>query len=126
MGGLVWSPWSDPSPYDQVVAAADARTVSSSRDGATAEVVYSRQLGRSAISVSGLPSAPEGRTYQLWYVGRDDVMHPAGLFNPDATGRAQAVLAGDATTASAVGVTLEPEGGSPQPTSDPLMVMALT
>jgi anti-sigma-K factor RskA len=126
VAGIAWSPWSGPtSPYDQVVAAADATTVTSAKGGTTAKVVYSRQLGRSAITVVGLPSLPDDKTYQLWYAGPDETMHPAGLFDTDASGRATAVLQGDANTATAVGLTVEPAGGSPQPTTEPLMVMAL-
>ncbi len=128
VGGMAWSPWSGgtASPYDQVVAAADARTVSSTKGGTTATVTYSRQLGRSAISVNGLPSLADDQTYQVWYADSDATMHPAGLFDTDASGRAARVLDGDANTATAVGVTVEPAGGSAQPTTEPLMVMALT
>ncbi|MFQ6172077.1 anti-sigma factor domain-containing protein [Oryzobacter sp. R7] len=126
VGGLVWSPWSDPSPYDQVVAAADARTVTSTHDGTSATVTWSRELGRSAISVSGLPSLPDDRTYQLWYGSADQKFTGAGLFDTDASGRATAVLDGDVRSATAVGVTVEPAGGSAQPTSAPIMLMTLT
>ena len=75
VGGLVWSPWSNDagtlSPVDQVVAAADAVRVTSSKGELNAEVAYSRELGRAAITVAGLPPAPEGKTYQLWFVGSD-------------------------------------------------------
>jgi anti-sigma-K factor RskA len=127
VGGIIWSPWSDQpaSPYDQVVAAADATTVTSVKGDTTARVVFSRQLGRSAISVTGLPSLPDDQTYQLWYADADEVMHPAGVFDTDASGRASAVLDGDANAAVAVGVTIEPAGGSPRPTTEPIMVMAL-
>ena len=127
VGGIIWSPWSDQpaSPYDQVVAAADATTVTSVKGDTTAKVVFSRQLGRSAISVTGLPSLPDDRTYQLWYADADEEMHPAGVFDTDASGRASAVLDGDANAAVAVGVTIEPAGGSPRPTTEPIMVMAL-
>ena len=57
IGGLAWSPWSDDagsqSPMAQVTAADDAMTVSTTKDGATAEVAYSKQLGKAAISVTG-------------------------------------------------------------------------
>lgn len=127
VGGLTWAPWSEgpASPYDQVVAAADARTVTSTKDGTVATVTYSRQLGRSAISVTGLPPLPEGQTYQLWYGSADQKFTGAGLFDTDASGRASAVLEGDANAAAAVGVTVEPAGGSAQPTSAPIMMMAL-
>jgi anti-sigma-K factor RskA len=127
VGGIVWSPWSDQpaSPYDQVVAAADATTVTSVKGDTTAKVVFSRQLGRSAISVTGLPSLPDDQTYQLWYADADEAMHPAGVFDTDSSGRASTVLDGDANAAVAVGVTIEPAGGSPRPTTEPIMVMAL-
>ena len=73
IGGLAWSPWSDDtgsrSPMAQVTAADDAMTVSTTKDGATAKVAYSQQLGKAAISVTGMQPAPDGMTYQLWYVG---------------------------------------------------------
>jgi hypothetical protein len=35
------------------------------------------------------------------------------------------LLQGDANAAAAVGMTVEPAGGSTQPTTDPLVVLAL-
>lgn len=129
VGGLVWSPWSDDSgtlsPVDQVVAAADAVRVSSSKGELNAEVAYSRQLGRAAITVAGLPPAPGGKTYQLWFVGSDGVARSAGLLTPDADRRGSMVLEGDPSAAAAVGMTVEPAGGSTAPTTDPLVVLAL-
>ena len=45
-------------------------------------------------------------------------MVPAGLMPPGEDN--QMVLEGDATTATAVGITVEPEGGSDQPTTEPI------
>ena len=130
VGGLVWSPWADDagslSPVDQVAAAADAKRVSSTTGAVTAEVAYSRQLGRAALSVNGLTPAPDGSTYQLWLLDSGGAASSAGLLTVDAEGRGEALLAGDASTASTVAMTLEPAGGSPQPTSDPLVVLSLT
>ena len=129
VGGLAWSPWSDDSgtlsPVDQVVTAADAVRVSSSKGELNAEVAYSRQLGRAAITVAGLPPAPEGKTYQLWFVGSDGVARSAGLLTPDEDRRGSMVLEGDPSAAAAVGMTVEPAGGSTAPTTDPLVVLAL-
>ena len=129
VGGVVWSPWSDDSgsssPMDQVVAAADATRVSSTKGPLTAEVAYSKQLGKAAIDVSGLPPAPDGKTYQLWYVGPDQVARSAGLLTSDAAGHGSMLLQGDVNAAAAVGLTMEPAGGSTQPTTDPLVVLAL-
>ena len=129
IGGVAWSPWSDDSsstsPMAQVVAASDAMRVTSSKGGMTAEVAYSRQLGKTAIDVTGLPPAPDGKTYQLWYVGPDQVARSAGLLDADADGHGSLLLQGDANAAAAVGMTVEPDGGSAQPTTDPVVVIAL-
>lgn len=129
VGGLVWSPWSDDSssqsPLAQVTAAADAQRVSSTKDGVTTEVVYSKQLGKAAISVKGLAPAPDGQTYQLWYIGSGGTITSAGLFGVDADGNGQAVLAGQAAPTDKVAVSVEPAGGSAQPTTDPLVVLPL-
>jgi anti-sigma-K factor RskA len=129
VGGLAWSPWSDDpssqSPMARVAAAADAQKVGSTKGGVTTEVVYSKQLGKAAISVTGLPPAPDGKTYQLWYVGAGGTITSAGLFAVDADGRGQALLAGQAAPTDKVAVSVEPAGGSTQPTTDPLVVLPL-
>ena len=129
VGGLVWSPWSDdaapPSPLAQVTTATDAQRTSSTRAGVTTEVFYSKQLGKAAISVKGLPPAPAGKTYQLWYVGAGGTITSAGLFAVDADGNGSAVLSGQATPTDKVAVSVEPAGGSAQPTTDPLVVLPL-
>ena len=129
IGGVAWSPWSDDpgtqSPMAQVAAAADAMRVTSSKGGVTTEVAYSKQLGKAAITVNGLPPAPDGKTYQLWYLGSDGAASSAGVLGVDAEGTGQALLAGDAGSAAKVAMTLEPAGGSAQPTSDPLVVLSL-
>jgi anti-sigma-K factor RskA len=125
-GGVAWGPWSDPaSPMDEVVSAADASTVSQTKGPMTAEVAYSRDLGKGAITVEGLPPAPAGKTYQLWYVGADGVARSAGLMAADSNGHGSMVLEGDPNDAAAVGMTVEPAGGSPKPTTDPLVVVAI-
>ncbi len=129
VGGLVWSPWSDdatpPSPLAQVTTASDAQRTSSTRAGVTTEVVYSKQLGKAAISVKGLPPAPAGKTYQLWYVGAGGTITSAGLFAVDPDGNGSALLSGQATPTDKVAVSVEPAGGSEQPTTDPLVVLPL-
>lgn len=129
VGGAVWSPWSSDqttlSALQQVTQASDAATVTSHKGAVTATLAYSRQLNRSALTVTGMPPAPEGHTYQLWYVGSDEVARSAGFINPAGDGRAETVLAGVLTGATAVGVTVEPTGGSAAPTTDPIMVMAV-
>ncbi|MFI5618868.1 anti-sigma factor domain-containing protein [Streptomyces sp. NPDC051567] len=104
-----------------VMTAPDARTVAGrSAGGAAASVVVSARQDRAAFLSSGLPPAPEGRTYQLWFAD-GSVMRPAGLVG----GNGGTVLTGALGGATAVGLTLEPAGGSPRPTSAPLVLLTL-
>ncbi|MER6748381.1 anti-sigma factor [Streptomyces fungicidicus] len=107
-----------------VLAAPDATTRAAALgDGATGTVVVSRERDEAVFVASGMARPPAGKVYQLWY---DDggTMRSAGLMDP---GRAdQAVLMeGAVDGASAMGITVEPEGGSRRPTSDPVALMGL-
>lgn len=104
-----------------VMAAPDARTVHGrTRGGATTSVVTSALLNRSVFVASGLPPAPAGKVYRLWF---DDLgtMRPAGSMRRDGA----VLLHGDTGRALAVCLTLEPEAGSPRPTSSPLTLLNL-
>ncbi|MDL5206496.1 anti-sigma factor [Streptomyces sp. ALI-76-A] len=105
-----------------VLAAPDAKTRTTRfADGATATVIVSRSLNQAAFVTAGLAEPPAGKVYELWF---DDggAMRPAGFVNP--TRAATAVLMrGGIGSASGMGLTLEPTGGSPQPTSSPLVLM---
>ncbi|MBM6404491.1 anti-sigma factor [Phycicoccus sp. CSK15P-2] len=128
VGGVAVNAWTTPEPAltaaQQVQGAGDAATVTSEKEGTSATLAYSRELDQSVLTVSGLAPAPEGMTYQLWYVGTDEVARPAGFLTPS-DGRGEALLQGSVSAATAVGVTVEPAGGSSSPTSDPIMVMAV-
>ncbi|MEU5164343.1 anti-sigma factor [Streptomyces sp. NPDC020875] len=104
-----------------ILAAPDARTVhGKASNGALTTVVTSERQNRAAFTTTGLPAPGAGKTYQLW-LDHDGTMRPAGLIDHDGT----VILTGNPADAGAVGLSLEPTGGSPQPTTDPLLLMAL-
>ncbi|MCP3817184.1 anti-sigma factor [Streptomyces sp. A3M-1-3] len=106
-----------------VLAAPDARTSTGKlADGATGTVVVSRSQNKAAFLASGLPKPPSGKVYQLWF---DDggTMRPAGLMEPSADSGAM-LMDGPVGSAAGMGITVEPAGGSPQPTSDPLGLLS--
>jgi len=75
------------------------------------------------LMAEDLPKAPEHRTYQIWVIDGDQP-EPGGLFSPEGEAVA-AVVKKPLEGADAVAVTVEPEGGSPQPTTKPMMVAKL-
>jgi anti-sigma-K factor RskA len=74
-----------------------------------------------------MPPAGEDKDYEVWSVG-DDGAVSVGLMEPDPDGKARAQLVDDLDDASALAITVEPEGGSPsgQPSSDPIVNIDLT
>ena len=75
---------------------------------------------------SGLAPAPEGQTYQGWLINSETDIRSAGLFLPRPDGTAILLLTGDVPAAQAFAITLEPEGGSAQPTAlPPLLTVPL-
>ena len=65
---------------------------------------------------SGLDEAPAGQTYQGWLINSETDIRSAGLFQANADGTAVLVVSGDLPAAQAFAITLEPDGGSAQPT----------
>ncbi|MFD8078120.1 anti-sigma factor domain-containing protein [Streptomyces sp. NPDC059718] len=109
----------------QVLAAPDAVTTSAKlAGGASGTVVVSRSQDRAVFFAHGMPALSGNRVYQLWYAD-GGTMRSAGLMpKPSGGDTTQAVLLqGTVDGASGMGITVEPAGGSPQPTSDPLALM---
>jgi anti-sigma-K factor RskA len=108
-----------------VLAASDAQLIDTEGPaGSRARVVVSASRGEAVFLASGMDPAPQEHTYELWLI-HDAGATPAGLFDVDERGRATRVMTGDLGSTLAIGVTVEPEGGSPQPTTDPVMVVEL-
>jgi anti-sigma-K factor RskA len=105
-----------------VMTATDAETIRVDAGDTSVRIVMSASRGEAVVLVDGMAPAPRDHTYELWLI-HDDVRVPAGIFDVDDRGRATRVVPGDMATVTAVGVTVEPEGGSPQPTSDPVMLV---
>jgi anti-sigma-K factor RskA len=128
----VWlKPWA--SDDDQSLSATERVLVDPDReevvqrfpDGSSATVVVSRTEGRAVIITEDMALAPEGKVYELWL--QDDPegpMVPAGLMPDDDD--ATVLLEGDASDATAVGITVEPDGGSPEPSEEVVAVIELT
>ena len=71
------------------------------------------------LIISGLPKLEANRTYQVW-LGSGGVMVSAGLLSVDENGQGVVVVTSDESIGSfnQLGISVEPEGGSQQPTGD--------
>lgn len=79
------------------------------------------------LALRDLSEPPHGKIYQAWTEAKGATHVVASpTFLPDARGVALIVLSADARSTASVTVTLEPEGGSKEPTSKPLLDATLT
>jgi anti-sigma-K factor RskA len=86
--------------------------------GADAEVA-SIDGNRIVFVADDLPSIPEGQTCQIWVI-KGDVPEPSGLFQPGGTETAASITT-PIKKGDTVAITVEPAGGSEQPTTDPVL-----
>jgi anti-sigma-K factor RskA len=86
--------------------------------GADAEVA-SISGDRIVLVADDLPAIPEGQTCQIWVI-KGDVPEPSGLFQPGGTETA-APITTPIKKGDTIAVTVEPAGGSEQPTTDPVL-----
>ena len=91
-------------------------------DGASATVTHSDSVGKAVIETHGhAPAAGRGwSTSSADQPGAGD--GSAGLM-PVVPTRPW-LLSGDAASATGAGITVEPEGGSPEPTTEPIALFA--
>jgi hypothetical protein len=80
---------------------------------------------RMYLALHALAQPPRGKVYEAWVAEGNARALASPTFLPDARGVAFIVLPGDARTATAVLVTIEPDGGSREPTAKPLMQVSL-
>ncbi len=78
------------------------------------------------LAMRSLPAPPPGKVYQAWTLPKGSKrMAPSLTFQPDGNGEAILRLPEPAEAVTAVAVSVEPAGGSQQPTSKPVAVVAL-
>ena len=132
VGAMVTQPWATDDSGDvtkltaaeQVLQAPDAEEVFLDLgEAGRATVVRSKSADKAVITTEDMVSAPEGKAYELWFID-GDTYTSAGVM-PDVADQT-VVLDGSAAQAAAVGITVEPDEGSKQPTTKPIAVFDLT
>lgn len=123
-------PSPDTAKLEQALAILNDLTVREVTFGETARpsrgrVFVSKSQGVVFIAAD-LPMIGTNKTFQLWVIPAKGIPVPSGTFRGDADSSAVYVRPGPVQTdAAAVAVTVEPGGGSPQPTTTPFLVIKL-
>ena len=128
-GAVLGVAWSGPNGWGaqrEMAAIAEAPDAQSQtlevEGGGEVTLVSSADQGRSGVVVEGLAELGADQTYELWYID-DAGADSAGTFDVSGS-ETWRVLDGSFTPGVAVGITVEPAGGSPQPTTEPIVVIA--
>jgi anti-sigma-K factor RskA len=87
--------------------------------GADAEVAYIGQ-DQLILVAKNMPSVPDNRTCQIWVIKGDSPPSPSGLFQPDGNMTATPIT-NSVEKADTIAITVEPAGGSDQPTTEPVL-----
>ena len=85
--------------------------------GARGMIVMTRDGSTALLAVLDLPPLPPDKVYQVWLI-KGNQRYSAGVFTVDSTGYGQTVIIPVAPLGEydAIGITVEPAGGSPGPT----------
>jgi anti-sigma-K factor RskA len=110
-----------------VLTAADARMMSAPvSTGGTATVVMSHRERALVFTAAHLSSLPAAKRYELWLIGPDGT-RSAGMITASGRGRMVGPMVVSGLSAGdQIGMTVEPAGGSPRPTSSPVVMVSLT
>jgi anti-sigma-K factor RskA len=115
---------SQPSAAQQIVAAADhEQVVIPMDDGGSVTAMWSASLGRAALHIEGMADLPSQHVYQAWLIRTDGHAEPAGTFLAGENLDVTVALAAEMHAGDAIGITMEPAGGSEAPTTEPLLVI---
>lgn len=93
---------------------------------AQGELIVDPASQSAVLVITGLPPLEAGRTYQVWLIDGDTPVS-AGLLTIDDHGRGVVIVTSEESIGSfnALGISIEPEGGSEQPTGDIVVLSEL-
>jgi hypothetical protein len=126
IGVLVVSPFGDDDAGDhfaEVVEAPDARTIELTGELSGLRLVHSAAIGSSVLEGEAVPPPDGDQVYELWRIAGPQPEPVIREFRPE-DGTVALVMEGLDPGDDVFAITLEPPGGSDQPTSEPIAMTA--
>jgi anti-sigma-K factor RskA len=105
--------------------APDVRATTTAMKQGQGTLIYSRKERRLVLIGRGMPTLPGNQTYQLWLMTETGAPVSGGVFRPDQAGNVEVPASGNLDGVDRMGVSIEPAGGSPQPTPSTVQVLKL-
>ncbi len=110
---------------DRILSAADATVQKAGVPGGGDILLQSPQASLCGVITIGMPQVGAGKTYELWLIDASGSAKPAGLV-PAGNRTTWNELPGEVGRAANLGVTIEPAGGTAQPSTKPIVLQAIT
>ncbi|MBC2640122.1 MULTISPECIES: anti-sigma factor [unclassified Rhodococcus (in: high G+C Gram-positive bacteria)] len=111
----------------QILAADDVRTaVAPIAGGGSATVVFSKEVDAGVLVMNDVPPPAPGSAYQIWLLGPTHEPVSAGVMEADDVAPSTTAVVNDIDQSTALGFSVEPPGGSTQPTGDIFATVNLT
>lgn len=91
------------------------------------KLVLDRRYENAVLQLQDLPTLDPQQAYQIWFIGDNDMLWSAAIFrNEDTTQNVHFRLPNNFRAGvQAIGMTIEPAGGSQTPTTPPIVVVAM-
>ncbi|UKA61637.1 anti-sigma factor domain-containing protein [Arthrobacter sp. FW306-04-A] len=113
-------------PVNQVLQAGDVRQATVNvNGGGTATVSISSTKNAVVVRMNGVPAPPAGKVYQMWLIPKDG-SDPVSQGLMDAEALSHPAVVSGISSAAAIGITVEPMGGSKKPTLPTVAAAPLT
>jgi anti-sigma-K factor RskA len=114
-----------------VLAAPDARTAAGQvTNGGVVTVLLSAAKRELVVTSTGLAALPADKTYELWLIGpsheQKSAIRRAGLLPSAVAGLTTPTLASGLVAGDILAMTVEPAGGTSQPTTTPILLLNLS
>lgn len=107
----------------ELLTAPDATVYTAQLNGSPVSYVVSRERNTALFLGNDVAAPPSGRVYQLWMLRPGDIAEPNATV--DRGGTVATWLTGSLDDAEGLAITVEPAGGSDQPTTSPVAVVRL-
>lgn len=114
--GVLMRPHPAQTVAEQIMTAPDVRTVSRPLANGTATVMFSHDRNAGVLVMNNVPPPAPGTVYQMWLIGSNGPTS-AGTMGTTAVTPSTTHMFNDLGSSTALAFTVEPDNGSPQPTS---------
>jgi anti-sigma-K factor RskA len=113
------------SAVQELLNAPDVKAATTIMKQGQGILIYSRSERKLVLVGRGMATLPSSQTYQLWMMDKSGDPVSGGVFRPDQAGNVEVPASGDLDEVGQMAISVEPAGGSAQPTPATVQLLNL-